>query len=350
MQRMSLEQSGRVSDVVPTIDIPLLADDGPNRGHLYLTQPMVMRGATSRQEALRWAMLAVRQVGRATEPGATQEYLSREGLRNYLVANANQDRYDLGEWLTGGSPLTGMDAELDAEAQGEFNRQYLNDKNSISQDDLDPLRENEDLTHFIDPFQLEIWVGYDDRYLGNMLRVKVEFGRSFRAYVFEVEDDVKSVRATMAGRPKYREDPAQTGIPETYSQTHHASGVSIGDLIEEISLYSTTASNEAGIDAYTKIIAEGARWDCVAAVGTAISDYTPFYYRPNPDVAVWHEITFMDLWGNWKAFGSKFGISDEEVIAAMQALPLSNRVRQKTSPYPRGYGYDLQRGSLTPGD
>ncbi len=360
IQRMSLKQSRVVTDIEESIDVELRAADGPAHGALYHPAGLVMRGAKSRAEALRWAMLTIKTIGKAAQsiPGA--KFLSLYTLWEYLQANQNNDRYKIGELLTGypivdegGRPFADEDF---MHWRKDFNQKYVAQQGGATRDNLDGLRGNEDLRMFIDPFQFEVFVGYDDRYIGNLLRVKVEFGYSYNGYVIQVEDDERGVKASMQTRPKYgasqygAETGTEPGMPATYSQTHHSSGYQrLGWLIDKVGRdQATLAENEEGIDAYTKVIGEGARWDCVAAMGTKVSDSTEFYFRPVEGVDEWAYLTFEHLWANWKAFGTKFGISDTEVKEKMREEPLRSLVRTTTDPADLEGGYDLEAYSRHP--
>lgn len=71
-------------------------------------------------------------------------------------------------------------------------------------------------------------------------------------------------------------------------------------------------------DAYTKIVGEGARWQCVAAHAANLTNNSVFFTDHPRDGRKVRGVTFRTLWLSWKdVFGKRYDIPDSEVKAAI---------------------------------
>ena len=155
-----------------------------------------------------------------------------------------------------------------------------------------------------------------------------EFGDAFRGYIVEVADEDTGVEAKMTTERRKLSD-EEPGMPGDFSNFHHVGEGTMEQRIRGAGPESSRRSNEAAIDAYTKVLAEGARWDCVARLGPRISDRTRFY-RPNPNAQSWSAVTFERLWSSWKLFDMRFHITDAEVVEMIQRNPQQLQVQTIT--------------------
>ena len=204
---------------------------------------------------------------------------------------------------------------------------------------IETLRFRDNITQLIDPFRVYIRVPYTENGAVQELSSRVEFNEGQKGYITKVEDTGKGVSATLADRPNLLgefpdRDPteefkntgktigemvamskrvgASKGKVGTFSNIHHVSDThTVGEQINNIDQTGERHISEGGIDAYTKLIAEGGRWDCVASLGTQLSDESLFFTTDGADG--FYAVDFETLWGKWKAFGLRYGIPDADV-------------------------------------
>lgn len=183
----------------------------------------------------------------------------------------------------------------------------------------------------VDPFKLTATAVYDT---DKNLSVDVFYSDDNKGYIVKVTDSGKGVDANLAlspegtlmGRRHYGHETDnsgekdQVGVSGSYSSMHHSGGsTALMDNIGAIDGARTYEKNEQGVDAYTKLIAEGGRWQSVAALGDRLRDNSKFFVRD--DQNTWelnfvsmvpvNYVTFESLWGIWKKFKTKFEVSDE---------------------------------------
>jgi len=90
---------------------------------------------------------------------------------------------------------------------------------------------------------------------------------------------------------------------------------SVGDQIDTIASGQTNQQNHIGLDAITKIAAEGARFEPIRELGMDLSMASKFYAY-NPDTHRIEYLTFLQLYANWGRadwFNRRYGISTQTV-------------------------------------
>ena len=104
----------------------------------------------------------------------------------------------------------------------------------------------------------------------------------------------------------------------------------------------TSGQEEHNLDAYTKIVGEGSRWQCVRKhAGNLQNDSLFFTSVGRGD---FKGITFRTLWLSWKdVFGKKYDIPDAEVAAAIKANSFERSSKKKKSGL-RTADYNLDSG------
>lgn len=324
-QRKSLGQYS-VPDLIKEGEVILKSNDGPDAGNLYSrNQPTV----NNRDQALKQVMEELREIGSIPPSG----FLAPRTITG-IWSNMNL--------VSKNGILNSLDEDLIAEKEDlERLRKHLRESKKIEKKDVDLFRNNS-MLQLTDPFQLLVRVKYSPQ--NEVLEIKAEFGDAYNGYIISIKDSGNGVYAFMASTGTISATDTSIGIPGTYSNIHHVQkGGSQKDRIQNIGKMATKFENEKGIDAYTKVIGEGARFNCVASLGTKIADDTKFYYRMSDKE--WSYISFEGLWSNWASFGKKFGIKDDDVIASIKGnLAQTRHVYSTTNPNDLLDGYDLGLG------
>ncbi len=158
---------------------------------------------------------------------------------------------------------------------------------------------------------------------GGNVATDIEFTEAHRGYVTHV--NALGSNAPMARVAKYgdgtggtRDGTSNVAPLDQYSMTHHSdSGTTVDEQVNAAAAGgSTLAEKEEGIDAITKVIAEGGRFQCVAALGNNITNDTKFYTRDglDPGPIYVKYIEFRQLWTRWTSgFGGAYGIPNNDV-------------------------------------
>ena len=172
----------------------------------------------------------------------------------------------------------------------------------------------------IDPFFYELAIPYDMKTgqttTPQTMTLTFQHAASLTGYVVTVKDTGNTKAAP--GLDLFL-DEAPLHLHVGYSQTHDIKQK--GKLINQ-----TNRTTEAGIDAYTKLAGEGARWHCVREHGELEND-SIFYIteRTNNPASRYARssvcvgVGFGTLWTSWlTVFGKRYDISDEEVAEAIR--------------------------------
>jgi hypothetical protein len=219
---------------------------------------------------------------------------------------------------------------------------------------IDHIRNNRSISELIDPFKINIHAEYGDQ---DALSTQVEFTEGQKGYISKVVDTGNGVDSIMEDRANYAGEhphPAQgeserrinegkqEGMTDSYSNIHHTKGgETMKSLINGISDDSKMIENEAGIDGYTKLIAEGGRFKCIAKLGTNLTNESLFFTKNGNK---YHSATFQTLWGKWSSFNTKYSIEDETVKDKMSNAKWTTESRSKPAQSSRNY--DLDKGCI----
>lgn len=219
---------------------------------------------------------------------------------------------------------------------------------------LDHLRNDAGFPDFFDPVEVYVSAGYG---AASPLEARIDFTEGQKGYITKIKD-AGGVDASIADRPNYAGEfpKPDARIPQliteglavvddidSYSNVHHV-GID-EDAGTQIARVGTGAPDtrlhlEAGLDAMTKVIAEGGRFKCVEALGTALKNSSLFYA---PKDAGFRTVNFQNLWGMWQSpFKGKYGVEDDTIKDHIRKDPLpKNVVEVAAEPAGGGYNYNL---------
>lgn len=204
----------------------------------------------------------------------------------YLAAGANAD----------------VGATVDAEAKHAWGL-GANEKWTLRERDFDNANVDS-----IDPFLYRLTVPYGTA--NDRLALTFQHAKKFTGYIVNVQDTTNTL-ATGGASMFVGEAPLRGG-GTGFSNVH--------DTSQQTGLLGQTyKATEVGLDAYTKIAGEGARWNCVRE-HWYLQNNSMFYVRRKLDNGVWTNtgVSFITLWNSWESvFGKRYGISDKEVARAI---------------------------------
>lgn len=166
---------------------------------------------------------------------------------------------------------------------------------------------------------------------GGNVATDIEFTEAHRGYVTHV--NALGSNAPMARIAKYgdgnngtRDGTSVVNPLDTYSMTHHSdSDTTVDEQMDAAeAVGSSLAEKEEGVDAITKVIAEGGRFNCVAALGANLSNASRFYTtEPGEHDRVIY-MDFSTLWVQWTSlFGKRYGITNATVRNQIRDLWLA---------------------------
>ena len=232
---------------------------------------------------------------------------------------------------------------------------------------LDELR-NQPTIPAVDPFRVRIKAYYG---AGNHIANTVEFSEGQKGYISRVEDTPSNTNSRISDRPNFAgEFPkadaapygastvgaakavaaavgAQPGATPTFSNVHHtATNADVGTQIGNIA-GPNRVDREAGIDAVTKVVAEGGRFQAVAALGTNLRNDSLFFAQYAGAGGGYRVMEFRELWKKWtRYFGGGYGVPDATIRTAITqgAGPRAGITHQAGAPAATGYNYDLDAG------
>ncbi|AYL96943.1 DUF4157 domain-containing protein [Mucilaginibacter celer] len=244
-------------------------------------------------------------------------FLSRGSLRTYAYGNAANAPRVYNVLLNNGS----VPAQIPATNQQKINtyRPVLGDPSPARQN-LRLFLDNPDI-HLKDPLKVVISVPHGT----GTLTATVTFTEAFRGYVTGMHEvagggGAPLINATLERRDTYGEATHTATTPiATFSGTHHLTGTRTAQ--EEIALAHTGNTHyqqERGVDAMTKVIAEGGRFQCVNELGTSIKNSTRFYAEKpgyGDQDTIYPYVTFAELYRLWTLeFGARYKIPNSEVV------------------------------------
>lgn len=307
-------------------------DQAPARISKYTYDYVAGAGApalTSRAEALDASARAYAQAGASMQAGPP--FISKNNLRGWATGNvANAPAvYDVFK------ERNRVPAEVPAGAGNENQRKmahYNDPARVVWFDDRNVLSWFQDnaTINLKDPLFVEINTPWQSAAMAAPanLRTIISFTEAFRGYIYKVEDTNLNVNATMTRRaPHTAATGGATTAATSFSSTHHSDGDATVDT--EIALSgapNTHHQQEQGIDAMTKVIAEGGRFACVRTYGTNITNETKFYARHPEERGSVVYIEFKTLWRLWKnEFNSDYNIPDNRVRAVVRRLWLQGK-------------------------
>ncbi|MCO6357925.1 hypothetical protein [Roseivirga pacifica] len=216
---------------------------------------------------------------------------------------------------------------------------------------MENLRNMRGITELIDPFRIIAIADYGE---GKKLTTHIDFSEGQKGYISRVIDTGNGTDSSMEDRANYAgyhpnstdgESERQVGegrkigMADTYSNIHHKGGdETMGSLIKGIDSSKKKVINESGVDAYTKLIAEGGRFNCVAQLGANLTNSSLFFTKKGNK---YYMVTFEVLWGKWKAFKTGYSIKDEDIAQKLTTVSWA----EQSSKIPRqsSRNYDLDK-------
>jgi hypothetical protein len=161
----------------------------------------------------------------------------------------------------------------------------------------------------LEPFIFRVKVPYKKGKKINTIQLDYQQANAFRGYVikqFDTNDDHIAEISTLGVT-----NPDKTGHADSYNMAHANTGnQNLANALDQ-SDQSTKETNEARLDARTKLAGEGSRWVLVRNNSSKITDDSKIWTRHKGDV---HWITFRTLWLNWlTVFASEYDIPDAVV-------------------------------------
>jgi hypothetical protein len=265
---------------------------------------------------------------------------NRRGRVYTTTATAQKSKADALWTAAGHNARIGVRVDEGAEREWEYT--VSNDKWTI-----DP--QNFDRADFkaIDPFFYELAIPYDMKAGPTTTRqtmtLTFQHAASLTGYVVTVKDTGNTKAA--AGLNLFL-DEAPLHMRVGYSQTH--------DVTQEGGLLGQTyKTTEPGIDAYTKIAGEGARWHCEKE-HPYLENNSIFYITErvnNPGSkfagsATYVGVGFGTLWTSWlTVFGKRYDITDAEVAKAIRDGTFARQGHAVRRGFrPQDKDYDLEAG------
>jgi hypothetical protein len=161
----------------------------------------------------------------------------------------------------------------------------------------------------VESFIYRIRVPYKAGKKTNKIELDYQVAPAFYGYVVRQKDTGDAEASTMAaGGPAH---PETTGQVNTFNAAHANTGPQAlgGSLLQDAT--KTRETNEARIDARTKLAGEGSRFLLVRNNYTTIADDSRIWTQHKGNV---HYVSFRTLWLNWgSVFNLAFDIPDSEV-------------------------------------
>lgn len=189
---------------------------------------------------------------------------------------------------------------------------------------------------------------------GGQVVTDIEFTEAHRGYVTHV--DALGSNAPMARIGKYgdgnngtRDGTSVVNPLDRYSMTHHSdSDTTVDEQMDAAeAVGSSLAEKEEGVDAITKVVAEGGRFNCVAALGTNLTNESRFYMTDPVDHDRLIYMDFRTLWVQWTdVFRKRYGITNATVRQELRAIWLAEgqgRMDSMADDAPGANDYDLRQ-------
>ena len=167
----------------------------------------------------------------------------------------------------------------------------------------------------LDPFFYGVRVPFDHEGQTEQLELYFQHAAAWTAYIqaiFDTSNPATKPLPTMYDVSRQRPNlPSSDPIPReewrAYSNVHDV------DPRARRSLFERTTGGEAHhFDAYTKVVGEGARWQCVRTHARHLRDDSLFFVAGRRGTV--YGVTFETLWKSWKkVFNKRFNIPDRTV-------------------------------------
>lgn len=165
----------------------------------------------------------------------------------------------------------------------------------------------------LEPFIYRVKVPYKKGKKVNQVELDWQQAPAFRGYIVRQKDTGDTSAATISATAAT--NPTTEGQVDTYNMAHANTGPqSLSGALEQDSS-KTRETNEARIDARTKLAGEGARWLLVRTHSGKIADDSRIWTQAHGKV---YWVTFRTLWLNWlSVFDSVYDIPDSVVAAKL---------------------------------
>jgi hypothetical protein len=168
----------------------------------------------------------------------------------------------------------------------------------------------------LDPFFYKVVVPFKENNKDERIVLYFQHALLFTGYVESIFDSTNV--STTGFATMYPKENTPQDKTRKYSNVHaKTKAAKLIDL--------TTGKEEKHFDAYTKIVGEGARWQCVRNHAAKLQDDSIFYVKQNnnPNDTKGWGVTFGNLWLTWtSSFGKEYNIPDKTVATKL----LSNEV------------------------
>lgn len=155
------------------------------------------------------------------------------------------------------------------------------------------------------------------------LIMRYHFGPYNNGYVIGVERKNTKDSSKKEPNTKFGTMSAESVLAEgEYSNRHVVRSVDNTILQDTKGLKGDENKRKLIYDEYTKLVGEGARFQCVRDNIDEVKDNTCFYTTDSSEPTNEVGILFSDLWGCWgPSFGQAFNISNEMLIATLRDTP-----------------------------
>jgi hypothetical protein len=303
------------------------------------------------------ALTAIQTEYRAIGAGLPGRFLSGPPLRNQCVANRPfaAHVYDV---LVAAATIPAHAAAVPTAPQKQAHLNGLAPHPILAPANMELLR-NDAAVPFNDPLEINVQAPYG---AAAPLIARVDFTEGQKGYITRVQDN-GGVDATIADRPNYAGEFPNPNHPliapnramgglrtdgvSSFSNVHHtATNEDAATQIGRVGARGTREHLEGGLDAITKVIAEGGRFICVGALGTAVRNDSLFF-AVNP-TGGFRSVEFRELWKMWQnRFAGAYGVTNAAVVTFITNAVLPANVTQNAAaPAHTAYHYDLDNSAI----
>lgn len=165
----------------------------------------------------------------------------------------------------------------------------------------------------LEPFIYRVKVPYRKGSKVQQIELDWQQAPAFRGYIVRQKDSGDTSASTIS--PAGVAAPHETGQVDTFNMAHANTGPQTLSANLEQDAGKTHETNEARIDARTKLAGEGARWLLVRTHSGKIADDSRIWTQANGKV---YWVSFRTLWLNWlSVFDSTYDIPDSEVATKL---------------------------------
>lgn len=349
--RRAPQPGGGATVIGDPVDAPYRDTVAPGPAHVSSYNIGVTALSADRNTALG----AIRTVYRSMGGGYQNEkFLASASLFKKCEADRDMAARVYDRFAAGGVAMGAAVVGPNANAVKIAKAGYINANKATlnTSANLDHLRDYAKLLEFCDPVEVHVRAAYG---AAAPLVARVDFSEGQKGYITNIMDS-GGVDASIADRPNYagefpRDDPGKQQLItdgavevdniDSYSNVHHV-GIDedAGTQIARVGTRDTRLNLEAGLDAMTKVIAEGGRFRCVEALGMALKNSSLFYA---PKLPQFRTVDFKTLWGMWQtSFKGVYGVDDATILGHIVKDPLpKNVVEVGAEPAATGHNYNL---------